>query len=338
MSVLHKPLAFLLCAFLPLVFSSSALAGDPPGGVTPADPAPLTLPRPGASTGDTYVVLADNEDNAGTGVADGDMGGTNPTCIFNYDAIHPIEFNINVTGPLPTTDVQLLLRANDIDETAGEVDEVFFNGTSVGFLTGADDEWSTTVLTVPVGLVVAGNNLVRIQVDINGNGEWCTSLGSAQLVVDGGAATTATCRSLTLGQGGYAPGATVNAAVEADTTLTTQNVQIELNLLDPTATNVTGATQNVTLAGASDDAANFALALPGTAVNGTYTAQALIYDAGTTILQGTCAARFTVNAGVLPPSIPVPGLGKTGLALLFLLLGVIGAFVVRRRATTVRRH
>jgi hypothetical protein len=107
----------------------------------------------------TVLVDTDNEDNAGTGVGDGDMGAG--ICVFNTDPFHPIEWNLPVAGPLPATSASLVLRAFDVDDD--EIDTVTFNGTAIGVLTGANDATSTVVLDVPIALVVVGNNRVAIQ-------------------------------------------------------------------------------------------------------------------------------------------------------------------------------
>lgn len=93
-----------------------------------------------AVAGGTYYTDTDNENNAGTGVADNDMDVT----VSRGAGIHPIEFNIDVNGPLPTTSAFLTIRANDVDEEQGEIDDVYFNGQFIGYLGGANNVQSTT--------------------------------------------------------------------------------------------------------------------------------------------------------------------------------------------------
>ena len=71
----------------------------------------------------TYYTNSDNENNAGTHVADNDMD----VSLGNANGIHPIEFNINV-ATLPQSSLALSMRALDVDEEDGEVDEVYLNG------------------------------------------------------------------------------------------------------------------------------------------------------------------------------------------------------------------
>ena len=183
--------------------ATTGSAADQRGKVVPPRPGgfhgPLQVLSP---NGDTYLVTQDNEDNGGTGSPDGDMGGANPPCVFDTDGVHPIEFNINVSGALPTTSAQLFIEAFDVDEQGGpppEIDQAWFNGNYLGDLTGDDNTWSNTVFNVPLAMVQAGDNLVTIVVDEDPpgtNGSWCVSVASGQLLIDGGAPTTASCRSI----------------------------------------------------------------------------------------------------------------------------------------------
>ena len=80
----------------------------------------------------------------GTGAADGDMDAS----IGNSDGRHPIEFDITVApGDVPTSSAALTIRAFDVDEEQGEVDEVYVNGQLLGTLSGANQ-----VCIVPGGL------------------------------------------------------------------------------------------------------------------------------------------------------------------------------------------
>jgi len=67
------------------------------------------------------------------------------------------------------------------------------------------------------------------------------------------------------------------------------------------------------------------MSLPGSGPFGTYTVQALIFDA-TGLFQSECTATITV--GVIEP---IPATGHTGRLLLILLLAVAGAVLVLRR-------
>jgi len=174
---MRQRLGIVVLSALVVMTGAYAIADDSNQGPPPHWPTvegPLALLSP---DGDTYLVDLDNEDNAGSGSPDHDMGSLqSPTCIYNDDVKHPIEFNIDVTGALPTTSAALLLEAWDVDLSSGEVDEVYFNGTLIGTLTGASNQFSTTVLTVPLASVVSGENFVQVQVDVNNIHDWCVGL------------------------------------------------------------------------------------------------------------------------------------------------------------------
>ena len=90
-----------------------------------------------------------------------------------------IEFDINVTGDLPTASSYLTIYAFDVDEESGEVDHVWFNGNFLGALTGNDNTWNTTIFTVPIGWVVSGPNTIRIQITTAG---WRVRIDWGQLL------------------------------------------------------------------------------------------------------------------------------------------------------------
>lgn len=315
---MNKSIA-VMCAFL---CAALAMASD--HGQPPAPPSAL-LPVTGmAITGDTYLVTADNENNAGTGTPDNDMGVAGiGQCLYNTDSRHPIEFNIFVTGPLPTTSALLLLEIWDVDFPQ-ERNEVFFNNVSVGVTTGANNQWSTPSFTIPLGLVVAGKNTVRVQVDTLSIGNWCTWIARGQLIVDGGAVATASCRTISTNKSNYQWGEPVTVTVEADTTLPTQDVRIEVNLKNSQGVIVTGANRTVTITGTNNDPESFILTLPNAGNVETYRAEALIFDSATSVFQTTCNVPFQVGRE------PIPTLGFVGLAALALLLAVAAAFVLRR--------
>ncbi len=310
--------ASLVC---PLVLVAGAVASD--HGQAPPPPAP-PLATALATSGATYLTDTDNENNAGTGVADGDMGAASTGCLFKSSSIHPIEFNIFVTGPLPTTSAVLLVETWDVDFSDGELDEVFFNNVSLGYATGANNQWSNTTFTLPLGLVVAGKNTVRMMVDQGTSGSWCTWIARGQLIIDGGAAATASCRTITTDKANYQWGEQVTVTVEADTTLPTQSVRIEANIKNSSNVIVAGSSRTVTITGTNNDPESFVLSLPASGGIETYTAEAIIFDAQTGAFQTTCSVNFQVGREA------IPALGYAGLAALALLLAAAAAFVLRR--------
>ena len=85
----------------------------------------------------------------------------------------------------------------DVDEEQGEVDLVYLNGHLLGKLTGANNVWSVTAFNVNPAWLVAGQNLVRIDVDTSGDATaWVTTIDWAQLLIDGGGATDGDTQSV----------------------------------------------------------------------------------------------------------------------------------------------
>lgn len=321
--------ALAACSILLATVAVASDRGQP--SFVPASPSGL-LSTPMFKSGTTYVLEADNENNAGTGTADGDFGLSATSCIYNDDPLHPIEFNIFVTGALPTTSAVLFLEMFDVDFASGERDEVYVNNTLVGVATGANGQWSSPSFTIPSGVLVAGKNTVRVQVDVLNpppNSDWCTTIRRAQLVIDGGAAATASCRAITTSAQNYLPGATVPVTVEADTSLTSQSLRFEVNIKNASSQIINGTTGTFTVNGTANDAQTFNIGL-GSAPNGTYTAEALLFDSTTSVFQGTCSVNFTVGA-IIPDNKEVPTLGTLGLGLLALLVGAVPVYLRRRR-------
>ncbi len=154
--------ALLAVCMLFLVSGGVALAQDVEGNWNDA-----TMPAipPGA-----YHTNIDNEDNAGSGHPDKDMG-VGPGAqqyICPEDEIHPVEFRISSPGG----QANLIIAAWDIDdETIGpgipEDVRVRFNGAYVGNLEAAPSE-SWTVTTLPV--TATGNDLVKVTMAGPGEG------------------------------------------------------------------------------------------------------------------------------------------------------------------------
>ena len=321
----------LVHVFAGLLIAAPLLAGS--NGSTPgADPGSRRQPpAPRAGAGiqgpactRTVLVLTDNENNAGTGTGDGDFGAGD--CVFNTEPNHPLEWNIPVSPPLPTGSATLVVRAFDVDDD--EIDTVTFNGTPVGTLTGADDTDSTVVLDVPPGLVVAGNNRVSISVVETGAFTRCVEIVDAQLLLDGGCPATASCRSIVTDAASYAAGDTVGATVEVDTTLASETVRLEGNLIDQTG-NIQATGTAVATITAADDPLTGALTIPAAAPGGTYTVQALVFDDASGALEDICTATVAVVGEGFTPSVPT--LSRLVLALLAGLLSAAGVLALRRR-------
>lgn len=120
--------------------------------------APALTPHP-----QTLMVTTDNENNSHTGKADGDidenMGFSNKK--------HPIELAFTL-DELPTQSAYLAVKAYDVDEDYGETDYVYlnddiylpmdqtnkfnkkYNNETIGYLSGTDNTWNTSVLEIPL--------------------------------------------------------------------------------------------------------------------------------------------------------------------------------------------
>jgi len=234
----------------------------------------------------------DNQDNAGTGSPDGDMD----AYLFKENSIAPIEFDIAWSGGSTPTSAQLLLNVWDVDETDGEVDGVFLNGTRIGTLTGANQEWSTTVLGFSPSLLIQGNNRVRVTIDEETDGEWAVEVDWGQFVLDNTPGGEAFVRNAALDGSEFLPGDTVTAAIEVDTNAATQQVLVETNLIDPNGVNVAGTSTTRNLSGQADDPFSVPLDLPENAIEGAYTYQVLVFDSASALLQDSALLPFTVGA------------------------------------------
>ena len=155
--------------------------------------APALTPHP-----QTLMVTEDNENNSHTGKADGDidesMGCSNKK--------HPIELAFTL-DELPTQSAYLAVKAYDVDEDDGETDYVYlnddiylpmdqtnqsgkqYNKETIGYLSGTDNTWNTTVLEIPLEKLKKGKNVISVTVAPR---SWIVRIDWMQLVLDGGTA------------------------------------------------------------------------------------------------------------------------------------------------------
>jgi hypothetical protein len=254
---------------------------------------------PAALAQATYYTNSDNENNAHTHVADNDMD----VSLGNASGIHPIEFNINVASQ-PTHSAVLTLRAYDVDEEQGEVDEVSVNGHYIGRLTGANDAWSVTALNINPAFLVQGQNLVQVNVDASGDPTaWVTIIDWAQDLHDGGGATNGDTRSVQI------TGTSVNAGtVTINTSATVHPItggtyRLQISLIDPNGNAVTVLTNDFAAVANVDTIRTANPTYPLASVTGVYTVQAQLFwldpNAGNFPVQQDIAfAQFTHTAGV----------------------------------------
>ncbi len=240
----------------------------------------------------------DNERNALDGIADDDMD----DYLFNDDWNVPIEFNIFIDDTA-ITDAQLSIYAWDIDETSGEVDEVYLNGNYIGTLTGANQEWSTSVFYVdPSYLVVGpnGKNLVQVYVDVeNVNPVWAVAVDWGQLIINNNPGN-AYIRYVELDKECYEAGEDVEITIEVDTDLPVQWILVETNLLDPDGVNIAGTSRYIMIELANDEPFTEILTIPNGSPNGMYTVQVIVYGGCTMIQQDLWLVPFEVGCGQSP--------------------------------------
>src|SRR5690349_9485526 len=259
----------------------------------------LLVLAPLASAQATYYTNSDNENNANTHVADNDMD----VSLGAASSIQPIEFNIDV-AVLPKSSAVLTMRNLDVDEEQGEIDLVYLNGHLLGKLTGADNVWSSTAFNVDPSWIVAGRNLVRVDIDTSGDPTaWVTTSDWGQLLIDGGGTTDGNTQSVQI------TGTAVNAGnVTINTSTTVHSVtggtyRLQISLIDPTGNSVTVLSQDFAVAAGADSTRTANPTYPLNSVSGTYTVQAQLFwldpnQANFPVQQDIAFAQFTHTVGV----------------------------------------
>jgi large repetitive protein len=252
---------------------------------------------PAAWSQATYYQNTDNENNAHTHVADNDMD----ISLGNAAGVHPVEFNLNVAS-VPTNSSVITIRALDVDEEQGEVDNVSINGHLLGHLSGANDTWSVTALNIDPAFLVVGNNLIQIDVDTSGDATaWVTTIDWAQILNDGGGATDGDT------QGVQITGYTINAGnvtINTSTTvhsITGGNYRLQISLIDPSGNAVTVLTQNFAAAAGADVTRTANPVYPLNSASGIYTIQAQLFwldpaHGNFPVQQDIATAQFTQTA------------------------------------------
>ena len=155
--------------------------------------APALTPHP-----QTLMVTTDNENNSHTGKADGDID----VSMGSSDKKHPIELAFTL-DELPAQSAYLAVKAYDVDEDYGETDYVYlnddiylpmdqtnkfnknYNNETLGYLSGTNNTWNTTVLEIPLEKLKKGKNVISVTVAPK---TWIVRIDWMQLVLDGGAA------------------------------------------------------------------------------------------------------------------------------------------------------
>jgi hypothetical protein len=136
------------------------------GGVWAEDVRPEidSLPEPPMAAEGLYVTTEDNEDNDGTGVADGDMGYPDPPwmCATEYDDEYPvpIEFKILVDAAI-CSGGELSVASYAFEE---DDEEVYINGHFLGYMPEVEWGWNVYRYQVPEAALNEGENLVQVRV------------------------------------------------------------------------------------------------------------------------------------------------------------------------------
>lgn len=196
----------------------------------------LAMLSPSLSAGDTYYTDTDNEDNARSGSSDDDIGRILSDTSLNY----PIEFNINLTGSLPSTSAQLLINAHDIDEELGQEVSISINGNDLGDLSGVADEDSTNIFNVPIGQIVSGNNIVEVTIA----NPWATRVNWGQLLIDEGDDDSSEFINISLSSIDIDSG-TVTLNLDTEVLTTREGAYgLEVNLVDQNGTMHSQATED----------------------------------------------------------------------------------------------
>jgi hypothetical protein len=274
-----------------------------------------------------YFLTTDNENNALTGTADGDMD----VYMYNDDPLHPIEFNI-FTNDAVISSAQLSILAYDIDWDGGERDQVYVNGNYVGDLTGVNNTWTTSVFNFNPAFLIAGTNaknLIRIMIDVNNVHNWAVTVDWAQIITNN-TTGTATFRYVNIDKSSYCGGQCVQISeeVDADPSL---SVRVETKLLDPANNALLQDTRTFT-ATTGNEPFNLEMCIPAQPTPGTWKIQAICYNAATNAQEDIKLVTFQVTN---PCVTSVPTLSQWGLIILgFALLGFGTLYILRWRGTS----
>ncbi len=240
------------------------------------------------------VTTDDNENNQHTGIPDYDMD----VYLFNDSPIVPIEFNIFINETSINT-AQLNIMAWDVDWASGngymgERDKVFFNGHDIGYLTGANNEWSTSIFQIDPSWVNKGpngKNLVQVYIDEYNEG-WATQVDWGQLIINGSKGS-ANFRYVNLDKSIYLAGETVAVSEEVDAN-PSMMVKVETNLIDQNFQIYTGTNRTFEATSGNEPFIEY-LAIPNSLPIGDYKIQAVVYDANTLIQQDIKYVDFKVS-------------------------------------------
>jgi len=206
-------------------------------------------------------------------------------------------FDINVAQASGATAI-LTLRVFDVDEEAGELDEVSLNGVDLGYLTGDNDVWSVTAFDVSGVVVYGGDNTVEICIDPLGGESttWVAEIDWGQILVDGGSMEDADIVSVSAS--GTWDAIQVDTLVHATNTAT---YELEINLLDSLGSNKDIASDVFPLTGGTSTTRSSLLAVPTEPpATETFTLEVNLFNRETGVQQAVATAEWTHHVNTPP--------------------------------------
>lgn len=251
----------------------------------------------------TLMLTEDNENNSHTGSSDGDID----VLMRNQNGTHPIEVSFTL-DELPTQSAYLAVKAYDVDEDSGETDYVYinddiflkknqtnyynqkYNVSTIGYLSGTDNTWNTTILKIPLEKLKVGKNTISVTIASG----WVVKVDWMQLVLDGGA-TDPKIEEYSLKLENSVTSAN-NVTVQSSVTLKqtgNQQYTTEYTLTHNETGNALDACFGTVLASETIE-----LSMPLNSPSGIYTITGLLKDSTTEEIKATDSISFYFTQGV----------------------------------------
>ncbi len=213
----------------------------------------------------------------------------------NVEVTEPdcFEFDITVSQGSGSS-ATLTLRVHDVDEEAGELDEVYLNGTYLGYLSGTNDTWSTTSFNITHVVQYGAANTVRICIDPGGGEDttWRAEIDWGQILIDGGSAEDADITSVS------ASGEWNAIQVQTNVSATnTDTYRLEINLLDSSSNNKDIAVDTFSLTGGSSATRFNTVSLPSEPSGSeVFTIEANLFNDTTGVQQAVKTTTWTYSS------------------------------------------
>jgi hypothetical protein len=171
---------------------SQAGTPPPPPPARPDSPADAPAGGQGAvsalAAGDTIITFDPSARKARFQVNDGwDLDQ------YLFSDSSPLDFYIDLKGfkPHPTEPAKVTMRVYDVDQAGApgypecqvEVDKVYVNGSYLGDLTGANDQWSIVTFSIPPGTLNDAVNHFYVDIDVLTRNCWAVEVDWAQIEI-----------------------------------------------------------------------------------------------------------------------------------------------------------